>query len=227
MFQVAPDHMYSLRGKTVKSFGFDTLGDTTYHFNSLGYRSNREFDERSESICVFGNTNAFGLGVPFESTYAELISKDTGIPAYNFSWGCYNYTNLDQLDLIDQVLDVHKPRFVIFQMNNLDRVRRNKTTVTRQNSMGEIKRDHETFMTRIQKTFADVDHCILYWDDKDYDLPMPKFLIHNRYFGKRLQRNGFFDSKGKEVIIANHKSHKLVALKIQEHIRINTSICEH
>ncbi len=213
--------MFSLRDKTVNSFGYDTHGDTTYRFNSLGYRSNREFQKDSESICVFGNTNSFGLGVPFESTYAELISAEIGIPAYNFSWGCYSHTNLDQLDLIDQVLQVHRPRFVVFQMNNLDRVRKSDTGVSRQNSPQAIKQNHYLFMDRLHKTFDDVDHCILYWDDKEHDLPMPECLIHNRYF---LKKNGYYDSKGTEVAIANSKSHKLISLKIQEHIRINTNI---
>ena len=221
MFQKAPDHMFSLRDKTVKSFGYDTHGNTTYRFNSLGYRSNHEFQKDSESICIFGNTNSFGLGVPFESTYAELVSAEIGIPAYNFSYGCYSHTNLDQLDLIDKVLEIHQPRFVVFQMNNLDRVRRSKNTVSRQNSTDEIKENHNLFMGRLHKTFDNVDHCILYWDDKEHDLPMPECLIHNRYF---LKKNGYYDSKGTEIAIANSKSHKLISLKIQEHIRINTNI---
>ncbi len=214
--------MFSLRDKTVKNFGYDKQGDTTYSFNSLGYRSDREFKKDSESICVFGNTISFGLGVPFKDTYAELLSAKTGIPAYNFSWGCHNHTNLEQLDLIDQVLDMHKPWYVVFQINSLNRVRKSTTHVSRQNSVEEIKEHHDLFMSRLQKTFSNINHCFLYWDGETHDLPMPECLIDNRYFIQH--DNAYHDSKGVMIPVTNSKSHKLISLKIQEHIRINTNI---
>ena len=217
MFPKAPDHMFSLRDKTVNSFGYDTHGDVEYSFNSLGYRSTRQFNKDAESICVFGNTISFGLGVAFENTYAELVSKQTGIPAFNFSWGCHGHTNLEQLDLIEHVLDAHKPRYVIFQINNLDRVRINKTSVSTQNSIDKIKENHDVFIKRLQSTFSNVKHCFLYWDDKEHNLPMPDCLIDNRYFIE--SKIAYHDNEGKKIPVMDSKSHKIVSLKIIDNIK--------
>jgi hypothetical protein len=123
LFPPAPDHMFQLRNQIITRFGYDTDGVVNYRFNDLGYRSDLEFTQNHNPIVMLGNTITFGLGVSIEQSFAGIISKTLAHPVYNFSWGCYAHTNAEQLVLLKQILTTLTPRYVLFQINNLNRLR--------------------------------------------------------------------------------------------------------
>jgi hypothetical protein len=94
-FMPAPHRMYQFKNQTLTKYADDTHTGTTYTFNSLGYRSNREFDTIGNPIVVLGNTLSFGLGLNIEQTFGGFIESKTMTPVYNFSWGRYGHENIE------------------------------------------------------------------------------------------------------------------------------------
>jgi len=212
MFPTAPRHMLKHKNTTIKNFGYDSETKTDYYFNSLGYRSNCEFEpNREKPIYVLGNTMSFGLGVEFENTYGYLLSKGLGRPVYNFSWGCYGHTNLEQINFLEKLLEVHQPYFIIFQINNLNRSRDSSSMVHFKNEKSKVLSLHKQFMTKAKTVLERHKHAFLYWDDEHYDIDLPKnCIVHNRYF---------VDSALKTRRVIGQKSHKLISLKILDHLK--------
>jgi hypothetical protein len=205
LLPVAPDHMYLLRNQTVTKFGYDDENNTDYCFNSLGYRSNLEFDDCDSPIIILGNTISFGLGLQIEQSFAGIIANTLKCKVYNFSWGCYGHTNADQLLLLKQILTAMTPRLVIFQINNLNRFRIDNY-VNFQNSDNVVISEFNRFNLEIQQVLNSIPHDFLYWDETSYPVDLPECLIHNRYH---------VDSSLKSnKTTFGPKSHKLIAYSI-------------
>ena len=213
MFPTAPIHMLAHKNMTIKNFGYDTETKTDYCFNSLGYRSNFEFEPYKSPIYILGNTLSFGLGVDFESTYGCLLSKALERPVYNFSWGCYGHTNLEQIVFLEKLLEIDTPYFVIFQINNLNRHRDSMGKINLKNERQLIMSLYEQFILKSQNVLGKQKHLFLYWDDENHNVILPKnCIIKNTYF---------VDSGLKSRKTLGYKSHKLIFLKILDYLKKN------
>ena len=211
MFPIAPSNMLAHKNTTVKSFGYDSETETEYCFNSLGYRADFEFELNKKPIYILGNSMSFGLGVDFENTYGALVSKTLGIPVYNFSWGCYSHTNIEQIMFLEKLLEIDKPDFIIFQINNLNRSRNHLGDINFANEEPLILSLYEKFIRQSQHILKNQKHMFVYWDDEKHDVVLPKnCIIKNRYC---------VDSVLKSRYILGPKSHKLISLKIIEHLK--------
>jgi hypothetical protein len=202
--------MYLHRTNTIRNFGYDDSTNIDYQFNTMGYRSNREFDIENSPIILLGNTITFGLGVPREKTFAGIIEKKLAHPVYNFAWGCYAHTNLEQLALLKSILNVTNPRYVLFQINNLNRYRVNGE-INFHNPLHLVIDEYTKFIAEIKIILNTVPHGYLHWDEHIYDVELPKCLVYNKYHV--------------DVSVATNKTtfgiktHKLIAEKIlQENI---------
>jgi hypothetical protein len=205
----APSHMYQHRNQTIKNFGYDDETDVDYGFNGLGYRSRHEFDDIANAIVVLGGSVAFGLGLDIDDTFAEIVANKTGIPVYNFAWGCYAHTNTEQIELLETILDTAMPRSVIFQLNNLNR-KRVGATVEFNNTQETIEKEYNDFYQRAMPIFQRVDHDIIHWDNEEHKVDLPQCLIYNKYHVDcSLQHNP--ETFGKVT-------HKLIANKILQKI---------
>jgi hypothetical protein len=197
--------MYSLRNQTVIRFGYDNETGTDYTFNSLGYRSNVDFELNDCPIVILGNTISFGLGVDLQHSYAGILTSALQCKVYNFSWGCYGHTNADQLQLLKKILRVITPRRVIFQINNLNRMRIGHR-MSFSNPEQMVIAEYNKFITEIQLVLALIPHDFLYWDENTYPVDLPNCLIHNKYHvdsSLESNKNTF-----------GPKSHKLIAHSI-------------
>jgi hypothetical protein len=202
LFPPAPDHMFQLRNQTIARFGYDTDGVINYQFNDLGYRSDLEFTQNHNPIVMLGNTITFGLGVTMEQSFAGIISKTLAHPVYNFSWGCYGHTNAEQLVLLKQILTTLTPRYVLFQINNLNRVRIG-THISFDNPESVVIDEFNKFVSQLHQTLQSVPHGLIHWDENSYPVALPDCLIHNRY------HVDYSISSNKSTF--GPKSHKLIA----------------
>lgn len=204
-FTEAPNNMLIHKSQSIKHFGYDSITDSTYTFNKLGYRSNIEFDIRDDVVIFLGNSFTFGIGLDIEKTFSGIVSKNIKNPVYNFSWGCYGHTNNEQLILLNSILKLIKPKFVFLQINNLDRDRINGE-IKYNNNMSTILSNFEKFYSNAQTLLKNINHRFLYWDDRMYDIKISNCLIKNRYCVDN-------SIPIKENTIGE-KSHKLIALKL-------------
>jgi len=209
-FPLSPDHMYSLRGQTVKQFGYDQESQVDYAFNSLGYRSPVEFVDHGSPIVLLGNTISFGLGLPVEQSFAGIIAQELDCDVYNFAWGCHAHTNAEQLVLLKQILQVIKPQQVIFQINNLDRIRRNNH-VQFNNPNDIVISEFVKFRQELEQALESIPHLLLYWDENQYSVPLPRCLIHNRYHCDTSLKSN--------ATTFGPRSHKLIAYSILKEIK--------
>lgn len=206
---LAPDHMWRLRGQTVKHFGYDQETDTQYSFNSLGYRSAIEFEPDSQAIVVLGNTISFGPGLDVAQSFAGIIANHVARDVYNFAWGCYAHTNAEQLALLKTILCEFRPNHVIFQINNLNRLRINHVISTN-NAHDLVVSEFEKFVRDLDSVLQDVPHTLLYWDDQVFSINLPRCVVYNKYHvDSSLQSNS--DTFGS-------MSHKLIAHAILPNI---------
>ena len=200
---------YQHKSNTIKNYGYDSVTDVDYTFNSLGYRSSVQFDAPNP-IVVLGNTMSFGLGLPYEQTYAGIVEQQTKTPVYNLSWGCYAHTINEQLELLQDVYNCIEPSLVIFQINNLNRYRLNKTEVSFNNSRDIIHAEYNRFIYNLHKTIANKNIVLMHWDNENHGIQIPNLLIDNKY------SIDFVPDITPAVI--GMKSHKLIALKILQKI---------
>jgi hypothetical protein len=197
--------MFKFRGQDINNFGYDNETKTEYKFNSLGYRSNYEFETNTNPVIILGNTISFGLGLPVEYTYAGILHKALDCPVYNFSWGCWAHTNWDQLHLLKQILQELRPCHVIFQINNLNRWHVGDT-VSFDNPPELIVAEFEKFNIEIQQTLEHVPHSFLHWDTQSHAVNLPPCVIFNKYHVDH--------SLVSNINTFGSKSHKLIATKI-------------
>lgn len=202
----APEHMHALANQTVPTFGYDRTGYTEYSFNSLGYRGS-EF-ESTNPVVVLGNSISFGIGLPYEKTFSNILNQSLNVPVYNFSWGCYAHTNHEQLELLEQILSALTPKLVIWQINNLNRCRINGV-VEFSNCPEVIKSMYHDFWTRAQQTLVYVPHILLHWDNEQHGIDFSHCLIYNKYH---------VDSSLTTHTTHGVKSNRLIALKLLQEI---------
>lgn len=176
----APAPMYALRGQTVHEYFCDNWTNTRYTFNSLGYRSDREFDTNESPIVVLGNTLTFGLGLDIAQTYPEIISQKTGIPVYSFAYGRYAHENSDQLALLKGILALMKPKLVIFQINDLNK-QWIDGKISSANPKEVVVEKYYKFKTELDIVLADIPNILLHWDYNDYGIDFSQCLIYNKY----------------------------------------------
>lgn len=201
----APDHMWRLRGQTVQHFGYDQETNVQYRFNSLGYRSDLEFENTTDAIVLLGNTISFGLGLDIKESFAGIISNNLGCAVYNFAWGCHAHTNAEQLTLLKSILSEFNPRHVIFQINNLNRMRINNH-VSMDNDHDSIVFEFEKFASELGSVLCSIPHTLLHWDEQAFPVNLPKCVVHNKYH---------VDSSLKsDATTFGPKSHKLIAYSI-------------
>ena len=201
--QSAPSHMYQYRNQTIKNFGYDDETNVDYCFNSLGYRAQHEFDNVANAIVVLGGSISFGIGLEIDDTFAGIITNKTGIPVYNFAWGCYAHTNTEQIELLENILTTAIPRYVIFQLNNLNRKRVN-ATVEFDNSEQDIDKQYLEFQQRAEPIFKTLNYDTIYWDNEEHKVDLPQCLIYNKYHVDcSLQRNPATFGKITHKLIAN------------------------
>jgi hypothetical protein len=205
----APEHMHVLRGQTVYRFGYDTESGTRYTFNSLGYRADQEFVDPG-AIVVLGNTLSFGLGIDIGYTYSSLIQERTGRPVYNFAWGCYAHTNLELSHLLESLLKHMTPSLILFQINNLNRLRI-EGTICFDNEHNTVQSEYHKFLEHASLILNNCPHMFLHWDDEQHQVDLPPCLIYNKYH---------VDSSLKShKKIFGRKSHRLIAEKILSEIK--------
>ena len=213
LFQTAPNHMYELRNQTLPKFAEDDFTGTTYRFNNLGYRSNREFEISNDVIVILGNTLSFGLGLNIEKTFSGLIEEQLKYPIYNFSWGRYGHENSEQLILLKNILSLINPRLVIFQINDLNRIRRNDK-IKFDNPKELVLEKFNKFYTELNNCLNTIPHILLQWDENNYNIDTSKFLIYNKY---HIDSVDFYHS-GIYRPTMGKSSHKLIATKILKEI---------
>lgn len=204
---IAPDHMYQLRNQTVTAFGYDCTNTVEYSFNSLGYRGT-EFTV-TDPILILGNSISFGIGLPYNKTFGSLLEQSLDTPVYNLAWGAYAHTNYEQLELLQQVIQNITPKFVIWQINNLNRDRVNGA-VTFNNSKEKVVKMYHQFWNDAKPILNDLPHLLLHWDHEYYNIDFSHCLIYNEYhIDSSLETN-------KNTFGA--RSHKLISLKILQEI---------
>jgi len=209
MNYIALPHMYKYKSSVIKNFGYDKFTKVDYAFNSLGYRSKCEFNEKNP-IIILGNTMSFGLGVEYEKTYAGLLEKHLQKPVYNLSWGCYGHTINEQISFLERVYNSIDPSLTIFQLNNLNRYRMPDKTICFNNSEEVIRSEYDRFIERFYRVTKNQNLLLLHWDNQYYDVELPKLLIYNKYV---------VDSADTNLLnIPGEKTHKLISLKIQKSI---------
>lgn len=210
LLKTAPRHMYQYRNKTIKNFGVDTESCVEYSFNSLGYRSPYEFDEKN-TIVVLGNTISFGIGLTYTDTFSSILEQQLDTKVYNFSIGCYLHQNHDQLALLNSIIQSLDPKHVVFQINNLDRKRISDTQVNTNNDVNEILALYNSFMQELKKMLDTVSNSLIYYDNISYNIARDNFLIDNSYHVD----HSIISNKG----TFGKKSHKLIGLKLMQKIQ--------
>jgi hypothetical protein len=202
--------MYTNRSSTITDFGRDQSSNSTYTFNSLGYRSNIEFDPKHSAVVILGNTISFGLGVNVDETFAGILSNALSVPVYNFAWGCYGHTNHEQLALLQDILKVTAPHKVIFQINNLNRRRLPDGSIDRANTTEFIKSAYTEFYQQVNDLLTNTPHAFLHWDNEIHEFEHTNCLVYNKYH---------VDKSIPDINTSfGPKSHKLIALKLLQNI---------
>ena len=213
-FPVAPARMYKFRNQTLNEFADDIHTGSRYTFNSLGYRSDIEFELIDDTVIVLGNTLTFGLGLDIEKTFTGILSREFTVPVYNFAWGRHAHENSEQLELLKIILSMVKPRLVIFQINNLNRVRINDSYVNFNNSPELIMEKFNKFYPELQSVLNTTPHILLHWDDEVHGVDFSDCLIYNKYHIDSV--DFFLNSEYKPTM--GKMSHKLIAAKILKEV---------
>ena len=202
--------MYRCRGTTSIGFERDQVSSSTYTFNSLGYRSNIEFDPKHSAVVILGNTISFGLGIDLAETFAGILGNTLSVPVYNFACGCYGHTNHEQLALLQDILKVTAPHKVIFQINNLNRRRLPDGSIDRANTAEFIKSAYTEFYQQATDVLANTPHVFLHWDNEFHGFEHTNCLVYNKYH---------VDKSIPDINTSfGPKSHKLIALKLLQNI---------
>lgn len=205
-FPIAPLHMYDLRNQIVNNFSYDQTKQIQYSFNSLGFRG-PEF-KFEDPILLLGGSIAFGIGIPFPQTFGNIIEKKISYQVYNLAWGGYAHTNHEQLDFFKRILDSVTPRYVIWQINNLNRVRDNSGTVSFDNNKKLVVELFYDFYTQAKQVLNEIPHTFIHWDNEHYNIDFTDCLIYNKYHVDSTPINNFSTF--------GIKSNRLIAEKILE-----------
>jgi len=202
-----PNHMYNLANSFTKIFGYDDTLENTYRFNSMGYRSHHEFSTNNNPIIIIGNSISFGIGVPYEKTFGYIIETLTKRPVYNFSVGCFLHSNNWQLKRCREIIKSFNPSFVIFQINNINRISIGEKTIISKNK-NIILTTFYDFYEELKNLFNGINHLLIYWDNMSFSLPqyiINDLCIYNKYH---------VDKSCNLDYVFGIKSHKLIAHKL-------------
>lgn len=82
----------------------------TYTFNSHGFRAD-EFTS-TDQILFLGDSYTFGMGVPYEMTWARLVSKELNLHNHNLAIGGSSHNTAFRLFF--NYVDLLKPKIVVF-----------------------------------------------------------------------------------------------------------------
>jgi hypothetical protein len=85
-------------------YGKDQTGNVSYQFNSLGFRSNVEFDYLPDTV-FFGGSTTFGIGVAIEQTFPHIVAHKQNLKLWNCSYAHVKYNNqmiFDTISLVHQ-----------------------------------------------------------------------------------------------------------------------------
>lgn len=83
----------------------------TYKFNSYGFRAD-EFESPGSNVMFIGCSHTEGIGLPYESTWAHIVSTSLKLKNYNLGLG--GTANDTAFRLAHHWIDQLKPDLVIF-----------------------------------------------------------------------------------------------------------------
>jgi hypothetical protein len=83
----------------------------TYKFNSHGFRAD-EFDSAGSNVMFLGCSHTEGIGLPYESTWAHIVSTKLKLKNYNLGIG--GASNDTAFRMAHHWIDQLKPDLVIF-----------------------------------------------------------------------------------------------------------------
>lgn len=174
MILSAPPHQFKFAGQSCRAFGLDLRQSVTYNFNSLGWRSHHEYTDPSNKIIAIGNSMVFGMAVQETERWSGLLESDLGQPVWNFGIGHLVHSNMQYLRIMNSILCLGRPRHIILQVNNLDRVEFGDTWDYAENlGLGEayVMQQFNDFWKLWNEMIKDVPCTYLYWDNHRHDLP--------------------------------------------------------
>lgn len=103
----------------LKEFGWDSPSNAiSYHFNEHGFRSD-DFSH-SSSVLFLGCSLTLGIGVPYEKTWAYLVSKSLNLANYNLGIG--GGSNDTAFRLGHYWIPKLMPKLVVWKMPDQDRI---------------------------------------------------------------------------------------------------------
>ena len=178
-----PEHMQSLKGLSVKNFGYDTRSLIDYRFNAHGFRGD-EFDLTGKKLITIGNSISFGIGLDESQMFSTQLSSKLNLKLHNLSLGCYFHENHDHLANLKILSEIDSDDIFIIQLNNLDRRRITSNTVVDNNSKNFCISKLIDYFEQTLELLKHKTKIFLYWDTIEYDIPKTisdHFLIHNQF----------------------------------------------
>ena len=100
----AVNEQIQFSNQLLNRYGKDQTGKISYQFNSLGFRSDVEFDYLPD-IVFFGGSSTFGVGVSIEQTFPHVVAYEKNLKLWNCSYAFVKYNN--QM-IFDTVALVHQ-----------------------------------------------------------------------------------------------------------------------
>lgn len=177
-----PPNMLSLASQDIVNFGYDTLTDVNYKFNSIGFRS-PEYTQLKDSVIAIGNSISFGIGLPEDQMFAFQVAEQLGYDYNNFSVGCYFHENHDHLANLKLLAQRNTNDIFLIQINNLDRNRISATSVVRCDTKQQCLDKFIDYFNQVEQILHNKQRIYLYWDDISYNLPpdiVSKLAIYNK-----------------------------------------------
>jgi hypothetical protein len=94
----------------------------TYDYNSLGFRCKNHSELNDNYILFSGCSHTEGVGLPLETTYPYLVSKEMNMDYYNLAVGGSGPDILFKNMVLFLSLIKHKPKVVIIQWPDQSRI---------------------------------------------------------------------------------------------------------
>ena len=120
-----------------------------YSYNSFGYRDEEWPKDLTDSIWCVGDSFTVGLGQPYDETWVNLISKQTGKRTINISM---NGASNDWISRrVQSIIDSFNPRVILIQWSYCHRRENKDVTLT-----DESRRIHFVDPIGVREKFADM-----------------------------------------------------------------------
>lgn len=172
-------------------YASDNRGTVEYRFNTLGYRSDIEYDvEASKNKKVFawlGSSITAAHSIPVDQGFPETVSRKFGAECWNFSQGCFRVSN--QI-IVEQLEDILKSGANVdtFFIQFISLHRRGSKLTTYYEF--DFKNNEEEFEKVFAKTQQLLDGRKWYWllmDQHQHTIPewilnTPNMIIKNPHF---------------------------------------------